>query len=220
VVAQHSGRPEAHFPCYVFYGSIRRLEQALRAGHARASDPGSRRGADLLTKASAERAGAHRRAPSKDRHGEVRREQPTRRTFNATFLAGAMGAYISGGLGLWELPFAVIGSIVAYRGLRSYRFLGVGWLMHSTWDLVHHFFGNPIWPFLETSSFGCFLFDAVVAAWFFVGAPSVCGKRGSGSRVPASSRETLSATKAADAAHAVLSTSRHIRPNSRGPGPV
>jgi hypothetical protein len=100
-------------------------------------------------------------------------KEPTRRSFNAVFVAGAMGAYIGGGLGLWELPFAAIGSVVAFRGLRDVRFIGVAWLMHSAWDLVHHFFGNPIWPFLETSSFGCCICDAVIAVWFFARAPSV-----------------------------------------------
>lgn len=100
-------------------------------------------------------------------------KEPSRRNFNAVFVGGAMGAYISGGLGLWEIPFAVVGSVIAYQGLRSYRFIGVAWLMHSAWDLVHHFFGNTIWPFMETSSFGCFIFDAVIAVWFIRGAPSV-----------------------------------------------
>jgi hypothetical protein len=99
-------------------------------------------------------------------------KEPTRRNFNAIFVAGAMGAYISGGLGSWELPFAAAGSVVAFRGLRSHRFIGIAWLMHSGWDLLHHFFGNPIWPFMTTSSFGCCICDAVIAAWFFAGAPS------------------------------------------------
>jgi hypothetical protein len=107
-------------------------------------------------------------------------KEPARRTFNAIFVAGAMGAYIAGGLGLLELPFAAVGSFVAYRGLRSYRFVGVAWLMHSTWDLVHHFYGNTIWPFMERSSFGCCIFDAVIAAWFIAGAPSVVGALGRG----------------------------------------
>jgi hypothetical protein len=42
-------------------------------------------------------------------------------------VGGAMGAYISGGLGLWELPFAAVGSVVAYQGLRSHRFIGLAW---------------------------------------------------------------------------------------------
>ncbi|HYX81526.1 MAG TPA: DUF6010 family protein, partial [Gemmatimonadales bacterium] len=61
---------------------------------------------------------------------------------------------------------------VAYLGLRSYRFIGVGWLVHSCWDIVHHVWGNPIWPFMPTSSFGCTVFDAGIALWFVAGAPS------------------------------------------------
>ncbi len=99
-------------------------------------------------------------------------KEPTRQRFNAIFVAGAMGAYIGGGLGGWELLFAVVGSLVAYFGLRSYRFIGVAWLMHSGWDIVHHLFGNPIWPFMPTSSFGCMIFDAVIAVWFLAGAPT------------------------------------------------
>ena len=99
-------------------------------------------------------------------------KESARRNFNALFVAGAMGAYISGGLGLWELIFAALGIAVAYQGLRSFRFVGIAWLMHCGWDLAHHFFANPIWPFMETSSFGCFVFDAVIAMWFFAGAPS------------------------------------------------
>ena len=100
-------------------------------------------------------------------------KEPARRHFNAVFVGGAMGAYISGGLGPWELLFAAAGSVVAYLGLRSHRFIGCAWLMHSAWDLVHHLFGNPIWPFAERSSFGCMILDALIAVWFFAGAPSV-----------------------------------------------
>lgn len=99
-------------------------------------------------------------------------KEPTRRSYNAVFVGGAMGVYMSGGLGLWELPVAAAGTVVAFLGLRDVRFIGVAWLMHSAWDLVHHFFGKPIWPFMETSSFGCCICDAVIAAWFFASAPS------------------------------------------------
>ena len=37
---------------------------------------------------------------------------------------------------------------------------------------VHHVWGNPIWPFMPTSSFGCLVFDALIAIWFLAGAPS------------------------------------------------
>jgi hypothetical protein len=99
--------------------------------------------------------------------------EPTRRQFNAIFVGGAMGAYLSGGFGPWELLLPAAGSVVAYLGLRSYRFIGIAWLMHAGWDLAHHLFGNPIWPFMATSSFGCFILDAVIALWFLAGAKSM-----------------------------------------------
>ena len=100
--------------------------------------------------------------------------EPARRNYNALLVAGASSAYMSGGFGAWELPYtAVAGGVVAYLGLGSHRFIGVAWLMHSAWDLLHHLYGNPIWPFMPTSSFGCMIFDVLIATWFLAGAPSV-----------------------------------------------
>ena len=98
--------------------------------------------------------------------------EPTRRNLNTIILAGASGVYLSGGFGLWELMYPVIGTAIAFRGLRSYRLIGVGWLMHAGWDLVHHLWGNPIWPFMPSSAFGCMMFDSTIALWFLAGAPS------------------------------------------------
>ncbi len=100
-------------------------------------------------------------------------KEPGRRTFNAIFVAGASGAYLSGGFGPWELMYPAIVTPVVYLGLRSHRFIGLAWLMHSCWDIVHHLWGNPIWPFMPTSSFGCMIFDSVIALWFLGGAPSI-----------------------------------------------
>ena len=97
-------------------------------------------------------------------------KEPARRSVNAILVAGASGVYMSGGLGLWELLYAAVGGTVAYFGLRSYRLIGLAWLMHAGWDLVHHYYGNPIWPFMPTSSFGCMIFDTIIAIWFFAGA--------------------------------------------------
>ena len=104
--------------------------------------------------------------------------EPARRTFNAILVAGAGGVYLSGGFGLWELIYPVIVTPVAYLGLRSYKFIGIAWLLHSAWDIAHHFWGNPIWPFMPTSSFGCMIFDALIAVWFLAGAPSLISVRG------------------------------------------
>jgi hypothetical protein len=103
--------------------------------------------------------------------------EPARRTVNAILVAGVCGVYLNGGFGVWELLYPLIALPVAYRGLRSYRFIGLAWLMHSCWDLPHHLWGNPIWPFMPTSSFGCMIFDTLIAVWFFAGAPSLNARR-------------------------------------------
>ena len=46
-------------------------------------------------------------------------KEPTRRTFNAIFVAGASGVYLSGGFGPWELLYPAIVTPVVYLGLRS-----------------------------------------------------------------------------------------------------
>lgn len=101
-------------------------------------------------------------------------EEPTRRKFNAIFVAGAGASYLSGGgFGMWEFAFTAVITYLAYRGLGSYTFIGVGWLLHTVWDALHHLYGNPIVPFVEHSSLGCAICDPVIALWCFAGAPSV-----------------------------------------------
>jgi hypothetical protein len=99
--------------------------------------------------------------------------EPNRRNFMAIMIAGAGAAYLNGGLGKWELVFTTLLTYVAYRGLSSYNFIGVGWLLHTGWDVVHHLYGNPIVPFIPGSSLGCAICDPVIALWCFAGAPSV-----------------------------------------------
>jgi hypothetical protein len=96
--------------------------------------------------------------------------EPTRRTLNAILVAGTCGAYLNGGFGIWELIYPVLAIPVVYLALRSYRFIGVAWLMHAAWDLAHHLWGNPIWPFMPASSWGCMIFDTLIAIWFLAGA--------------------------------------------------
>ena len=98
---------------------------------------------------------------------------PSRRTFNAIVVAGTCGAYLNGGFGRWELVYPLLAMPVVYAGLRSYRFIGLAWIMHAAWDLAHHLWGNPIWPFMPTSSWGCMIFDSLIALWFLAGAPSL-----------------------------------------------
>jgi hypothetical protein len=101
-------------------------------------------------------------------------KEPARQKFMAIFLAGAGAAYLSGGgFGLWEMAFCAALSVCAYNGLRSYRFIGIGWLLHTGWDILHHLYGNPLLPFDPTSSLGCAICDPVIAAWCLAGAPSL-----------------------------------------------
>jgi Family of unknown function (DUF6010) len=102
-------------------------------------------------------------------------KDPQRRHFNAIMIAGAGAAYLNGGLGLWEFAFTALVTYCAYKGLHAYRFIGLGWLLHTGWDVMHHFYGTPIVPFVPTSSLGCAICDPIIAAWCFAGAPSVYG---------------------------------------------
>jgi hypothetical protein len=105
-------------------------------------------------------------------------QEPGRRNFNAIMVGGAGAAYLSGGgFGLWEFAFTAIVTFCAYQGLRSYRFIGVAWLLHTGWDVLHHLYGNPIIPFVPTSSFGCAICDPVIAIWCFAGGPSVVKRK-------------------------------------------
>jgi len=100
--------------------------------------------------------------------------EPHRRRFNAVLVGGAGAAYLSGGgLGGWEFPFTALLTYVAYRGLDSWTFVGVGWLLHTGWDVAHHLRDAPLIPFVPDSSFGCAFCDLVIAAWCLAGGPSV-----------------------------------------------
>jgi hypothetical protein len=78
--------------------------------------------------------------------------EPQRRNFNAIMIAGA--AYLNGGFGIGEFAFTVMVTYCAYKGLRSYNFIGVGWLLHTGWDVLHHLYGDPIVPFAAGRRWG------------------------------------------------------------------
>ena len=103
--------------------------------------------------------------------------EPGRRTLNAILVAGTCGAYLNGGFGIWELIYPILATPVVYAGLKSYRFIGIAWMMHAGWDLAHHLWGNPIWPFMASSSWGCMIFDSLVAIWFQSGSPALIRRR-------------------------------------------
>jgi len=102
-------------------------------------------------------------------------KEPGRRQFSAIMIAGAGAAYLNGGLLGWEFAFCTVMTYLAYRGLNNYRYIAVGWLLHTVWDVVHHLYGNPIVPFVPLSSAGCAICDMALALWYFRGAPSIFG---------------------------------------------
>ncbi|EFL09437.1 conserved hypothetical protein [Streptomyces sp. AA4] len=100
--------------------------------------------------------------------------EPHRRKFNAIMVAGAGAAYLSSGaFGPLELVFTAAVTYCAYRGLKSWAFIGIAWLLHTTLDVLHHLKGAPILPFAHTSSLGCAICDPVIAIWCFSGGMSV-----------------------------------------------
>lgn len=93
-----------------------------------------------------------------------------RRRFNAIMVAGAGAAYLSSGaFGPWEIAFTAAVTYCAYRGLESWTYLGIAWLLHTALDVLHHLRGAPILPFAHTSSLGCAICDPVIAIWCFGG---------------------------------------------------
>ena len=100
-------------------------------------------------------------------------KEPARRHFSAILIAGAGAAYLNGGLLGWEFAFCTVMTWVAFRGLSNYRFIAAGWLLHTSWDVVHHLYGAPIVPFVPLSSLGCAICDPLLAVWYFYDARSV-----------------------------------------------
>ena len=54
----------------------------------------------------------------------------------------------------------VIGTAIGFVRYGRTTGIGVGWLMHAGWDVAHHLWGNPIWPFMPSSAFGCMISTA------------------------------------------------------------
>jgi len=104
-------------------------------------------------------------------------KEPTRQKFSAILVAGAGSVYWNAGLGIWEYLFATVILVIAFKGLSLYYFIGIGWVLHTCWDVLHHLYGTPIIPLAPTSSAGCAVCDAVMAAWFFAGAPNIFALR-------------------------------------------
>lgn len=102
-------------------------------------------------------------------------KEPLRQKINALIIAGAGGVYWGSGLGFYEFPLGVILIFLAYKGLKDYKYLALGWIVHTIYDLLHHYYGNPIIPMAPASSAGCAICDPILAIWLYFNAPSVFG---------------------------------------------
>ena len=104
-------------------------------------------------------------------------KEPNRQHFSAIMIGGAGAAYLNGGLGAWEFVFCAMLTLIAYKGLQHYYWIGIGWLLHTGWDVIHHLYASPIVPFSPSSSAGCAVCDTILAIWFLLQAPSVGRKK-------------------------------------------
>ncbi len=100
-------------------------------------------------------------------------KEPTRQKFSALFIAGAGFVYFGSSFRGWEVACGALFLWLAYRSLTDYKFVGIGWMVHVAWDIVHHLYGQPILSYVPLSSFGCAICDTGIALWYFLGAPSV-----------------------------------------------
>lgn len=99
--------------------------------------------------------------------------EPARQKINAIIIAGAGSVYWNSGLGVSEFLFGSLMLFVAFKGLKHYYFIGIGWLLHTGWDIMHHLFATPIVYLEPSSSAGCAVCDPILALWFFLGAPTI-----------------------------------------------
>ena len=99
--------------------------------------------------------------------------EPYRQWSMALLLGVAAVVYLRHGLGRTEWVFTIAIAACAVAGVVSYAAIGVGWLLHTVSDVWHHRIDRPLTARIPLSSFGCAVFDPLIAVWFFLGAPTV-----------------------------------------------
>lgn len=99
--------------------------------------------------------------------------EPYRQFTMALLLGVAAIVYLGHGLGHLEWIFAAALAVCAIAGFSTYLAIGAGWLLHTVSDALHHRINRPMVPRIPMSSFGCAVFDPLIAIWFFLGAPAL-----------------------------------------------
>ena len=103
--------------------------------------------------------------------------EPYRQASMAILACFAHGLYMNGALWPWEMWLILPGAALAFWGLRWYPAIGLSWLVHTVLDYLHHEAGAPVISTVHDSSLGCFIYDPIIAVWFFLGAPGILDKR-------------------------------------------
>lgn len=99
--------------------------------------------------------------------------EPYRQVAMAALLTAAGTAYLRHGLGRLEWAIAAVIVACGLLGFVGYAAIGVGWLLHAVADVVHHLIDRPMFARMPMSSFGCAVFDPLIAIWFLLGAPTI-----------------------------------------------
>ena len=99
--------------------------------------------------------------------------EPYRQRSMAIMLALAGGVYINNAYQLMPEIFALVIAIFSLLGLKNYKFIGIGWLLHSAYDWIHYTNGFPMINHAPGSAFGCAIFDIGIAVYFFFNAPNL-----------------------------------------------
>lgn len=98
---------------------------------------------------------------------------PWRARVSSAVAAFAGGVYLTGPLGLAEVPLALCVLVFAILGQADIRALGVAWCLHAAVDVAHDLLAPPVLPAFPTFSVGCAVIDPLLAVWYFAGAPSL-----------------------------------------------
>jgi Family of unknown function (DUF6010) len=99
--------------------------------------------------------------------------EPSRRYLSIVALASGSSLYYDGGLGAWDKLFWLGVMGLAFAGFRWYPAIGVGWIVHTIWDVLNFRVGHGLETNVLRINLHCAIFDPIIALWFAFGAPSV-----------------------------------------------
>jgi hypothetical protein len=99
--------------------------------------------------------------------------EPQRRQVNCILVGLAASTYGNHSFGLVESVGTITVLTLGILGLRSYRWLGAAWLVHTGLDIAHHLVADPMFRYFPASSLGCAVTDPILALWFFAEAPDI-----------------------------------------------